>query len=72
MINIYIPNNINFLLLKNNYIYIYNNSYFFCTQVLNYIFFYNKYLNILKIKNNTTTHNIHFKNLNYLNNFLFS
>lgn len=62
---IYIPKNIKFIILNNNYIYLYNKNYFISLRLINEYFF-NKYINILKISN--------FKKKikkNLLNNFLF-
>ena len=48
MLYIFIPKNIKIIILKNKYLYIYNNLFFFNLK-LPKIYFYNKFLNILKI-----------------------
>lgn len=67
MINIYIPKNLKIIVLENNYLYLYNKNYFFSLKLKNH-FFFNKYLNILKIK-------LYYKKKlikkNFLNNFFF-
>lgn len=65
MIYIVIPSNIKLIVLKNNYIYIYNKNYFFLIKILE-DYFFNKYLNSLKIKTNNKI-----KNLKLISNFLF-
>ena len=68
MICIYIPKNINFIILNNNYIYIYNNKLFFLIKIQNFNSYYNSLLNILKL--NIFNLNL-FSKKKFLNNFLF-
>lgn len=71
---IYLLPQLNFIILKKHshqYMYIYNNTLFLCLKTYNYIFFFQKFLNILELYNpytKTNTTNI----ITYLNNFLFS
>lgn len=67
MLNIYIPKNIKLLILTNKYIYLYNNNYYFSIKILNN-FYFNKFLNILKVKLNFKKKLI---KKNFLNNFFF-
>jgi ribosomal protein L6P/L9E len=70
MFKIYLPRNINFLYLNNIYIYIYNTNIFLLLNFSNYTIYFNKFLNIIKIKNKRLSKKIH--NKKFLNNFLFT
>lgn len=70
MFKIYLPKNINFLYLNNMHIYIYNSNIFLLLNFLNYSIYFNKFLNIIKIKNKKLNRKIH--NKKFLNNFLFT
>jgi ribosomal protein L6P/L9E len=70
MFKIYLPKNINFLYLNNMHIYIYNSNIFLLLNFLNYSIYFNKFLNIMKIKNKKLNRKIH--NKKFLNNFLFT
>jgi hypothetical protein len=53
MINIYLPNNLNFLVLNKKsakIIYFYNKSFFFFFNINNFNYFFNSNLQILKLK----------------------
>jgi hypothetical protein len=74
MINIFLPNNLNFLILekkKIKNIYIYNKSNFILININNFKISFNKYLNIIKLNK---INEIKIKNNinNTLNKFLFS
>ena len=74
MITIFLPNNINFLVLnkKNtNNLYIYNKNIFFLININNFQISFNKYLNIIKIKKiNEIILNKNINNI--LNKFIFT
>ncbi len=70
MLKIYLPKNIKFLFLNNIYIYVYNINYFLMINCSNYNIYFNKFLNILKIKKKYNNRKIY--NKKFLNNFLFS
>jgi len=70
MLKIYLPKNIQFLLLTNNYLYLYNIKYFLLINLQKYNIFFNNNLNIIKLKKQTIfTQKI---NKNFFNNFLFT
>ena len=50
MIKIFLPNNINFIILTNKYIYLYNIKNFLLLNLQNYNIFFNLSLNIIKLK----------------------
>ena len=64
MLKIYLPKNIKLVYLNNIYIYLYNFNYFISLNFINYNLYFNKFLNILKIKK--------VYNKKFLNNFLFT
>lgn len=68
MVKIFLPKNFKFIVLNNNYIYIYNTTYFFIIKI-NSNFYYNQFLSILCINSLKLFYN--FKNKNTINNFLF-
>lgn len=69
MLKVYLPKNISFITLNNTYLYLYNTNNFLLLNFLNYNFFFNKYLNIIKIKKYTLNGKVY--NKKFLNNFLF-
>ena len=69
MIKIFLPNNINFIILTNKYIYLYNLKNFLLLNLQNYNIFYNLSLNIIKLKKKLIYNQK--INKNFLNNFLF-
>jgi ribosomal protein L6P/L9E len=77
MINIFIPNKVNFLVLNNkntNILYIYNNENYLIIKTTNNNIFFNKSLNLIKfykIEKNETTENCINKFLFSWNNFFF-
>lgn len=70
MFKIYLPKNIKFLYINNIYIYLYNINYFISINFINYDIYFNKFLNILKIKKKKLNKKIY--NKKFLNNFLFT
>ena len=70
MIKIFLPNNINFIILTNKYIYLYNLKNFLLLNLQNYNIFYNLSLNIIKLKKKLIYNQK--INKNFLNNFLFT
>ena len=69
MLKIYLPKNINFVVLNNLYMYIYNSNNFLLINFLSYNLFFNKCLNIVKLKKKSLIKKIY--NKKFLNNFLF-
>lgn len=69
MIKIFLPNNINFIILTNKYIYLYNIKNFLLLNLQNYNIFFNLSLNIIKLKKQLIYNQK--INKNFLNNFLF-
>lgn len=70
MIKIYLPNNLNFLLLNENYLYIYNNNNF---ALINTLRFWVSYNNLIKAITLKKKNKLSLKmNKNFLNLFLFS
>ena len=70
MIKIYLPNNLNFILLNNNYLYIYNINNF---TLINISFFYINYNNLVKVISLKKKNYFNLKiNKNFINSFLFS
>jgi len=70
MLKIYIPNNLNFLVLVNKYLYIYNSNHFIMININFFSIYYNQYLQVINLKK-TNTLNLKY-NKNFLNMFLFS
>jgi len=70
MIKIFLPKNINFIYLNNSYLYLFNLNNFLLINTLKYNFFFNQYLNIIKLQKNIINKKILDKN--FLNNFLFT
>lgn len=70
MIKIYLPSNLNFLLLNNNYIYIYNNNNF---SLINISYFNISFNNLIKAISLKKKNYLNLKiNKNFFNLFLFS
>nr|QBI37884.1 Ymf60 [Tetrahymena rostrata]QGS65261.1 Ymf60 [Tetrahymena rostrata] len=75
-VNFFVPYNINYLILKNkenmcNFIYLYNEDYYFSINAYNNIVFVNKDSNTIKIQNIVNNANTNVFNQE-INKFLFS
>ena len=70
MIKIYLPKNLNFILINNSYTYIYNEYYFIGINTFYLNFYYNNFLKTINIKKKNILHIKY--NKNFFNIFLFS
>jgi len=68
MIKVYLPKNLNFILLNNKFIYLYNDNFFVAISLHNHSFCFNRLLGILQF--NDQIPNIKY-NKNFLSHFIF-
>lgn len=70
MIKVYLPNNLNFLVLNSNYVYIYNNNNFTLVNISSFEINFNNFIKLISLKKKNY---LNLKiNKNFINLFLFS